>query len=185
MLCLIQVVDVQVEIKEMDDNTLCLILDYIYSGEAELSTTNVQNVLSAANLFQMIALRDGCAAFMTRHITISNCIGVFFFARAHECFRLAVRARALINAEFEAVCHEVEFRTLPAEQLIVLINDDQVRFCDQVFFGFQVMCAKHRKTKFPTMDCAIVVTTDALFLAFFSEATKLSEVVALCLMVSE
>jgi hypothetical protein len=116
-----------VQIKEMDPCTLSLVLDYVYSGEVELSVSNVQNVLSAANMFQMIALRDGCAAFMMRHITCTNCVGIYFFAKAHECYRLAARARILINSEFQAVCHEPEFRALPADQLIELISDDQVQ----------------------------------------------------------
>jgi hypothetical protein len=110
----------------MDPSTLSLVLDYIYTGEVELTVENVQNVLSAANLFQMLALRDGCAAYMMRHITVSNSVGVYFFAKAHECKKLAARARSLICAEFEAVCCEKEFQKLHVEQLIELISDDQV-----------------------------------------------------------
>ena len=117
----------QIEIKEMDPNTLSLVLDYIYNGEVELSIGNVQNVLSAANLFQVLPLRDGCAAFMLQHISVANCIGIYFFAKAHECYRLAARAHLIVKTEFEDVCRELEFRALlTEEQLIELISDDQV-----------------------------------------------------------
>lgn len=116
----------KVPIKEMEASTLLLVLDYVYTGKVELSVDNVQNVLSAANLFQMIALREGCASFMMHHISVDNCVGVYFFARAHECHDLAESARQLINAEFAAVCREPEFTSLPADKLVDIISDDQV-----------------------------------------------------------
>jgi len=116
----------KITIREMEASTLRLILDYVYTGRVELSVDNVQNVLSAANLFQMIHLRDGCATFMMNHISVDNCVGVYFFARAHECQELAESARQLINAQFESVCRGPEFMSLPANKLIDIVSDDQV-----------------------------------------------------------
>ena len=64
-----------------------------------LTEETVQNLLSAANLFQLLALREGCAEFMMSHVTVNNCIGVFFFARAHECEVLAAKAKEIINSK--------------------------------------------------------------------------------------
>jgi len=116
----------KIQIKEMEASTLRLVLDYVYTGKVELTVENVQSVLSAANLFQMINLRDGCANFMMHHISEDNCVGVYFFARAHECHNLAESARQLVNAEFEAVCQLPEFLSLPADKLVDIISDDQV-----------------------------------------------------------
>jgi len=117
----------RIPIKQMEASTLSLILDYVYTGKAELTVDNVQSVLSAANLFQMISLRDGCASFMMNHISVDNCVGVYFFAVAHECLELAEAAHQLLNAEFEAVCRAPEFLSLPADKLVDIICDDQVR----------------------------------------------------------
>ena len=116
----------KIPIKEMEASTLRLVLNYIYTGSVDLSVDNVQSVLSAANLFQLIQLRDGCASFMMHHITEDNCIGLHFFARAHECHDLAEAARRLVNAEFKAVCHLPEFLSLPADKLVDIISDDEV-----------------------------------------------------------
>jgi len=120
----------KIPIKEMEASTLRLVLDYVYTGKVELSTETVQSVLSAANLFQMVHLRDGCASFMMHHISVDNCVGVYFFARAHECHDLAEAARHLVNAEFEVVCREPEFLSLPADKLVDIISDDLVRCLD-------------------------------------------------------
>lgn len=81
----------------MDSLTLSLVLDYIYTGRVMLTEETVQNVLSAANLFQLISLREGCAEYMMNHVTVNNCIGIYFFARAHECNLLALKAKEIIN----------------------------------------------------------------------------------------
>ena len=116
----------KIHIKEMDGGTLEMVLNYIYLGEVMLSTDNVQNVLSAANLFQIMSLREGCADFMIKHINVSNCIGVYFFAKAHQCERLAAKAKELINSQFETLSREPEFYFLPADKLVELITDDQI-----------------------------------------------------------
>jgi len=58
-----------------------LVLNYVYCGRVELTTENVQSLLSAANLFQLKGLRDGCADYMERKIEVDNCIGIHFFAQ--------------------------------------------------------------------------------------------------------
>lgn len=62
-------------------SSMKLVLDYIYTGKVELTTDCVQSLLSAANLFQLKGLRDGCADFMEQKIEIDNCIGIHFFAQ--------------------------------------------------------------------------------------------------------
>ena len=69
----------------------------IYGNKVRLTEDSVPNLLSAANLFQLIPLREGCAEFMMNHVTVANCIGVFFFAKAHHCNILALKAKEIIN----------------------------------------------------------------------------------------
>lgn len=116
----------KVHIKEMDGQTLNLVISYIYTGEITLSTDNVQDILSAANLFQILSLKDGCADFMMKHITVGNCVGVYFFAKAHQCNQLAAHAKELVNSQFDVLCREQEFLFLPVDKLVELITDDQL-----------------------------------------------------------
>jgi len=70
-----------ITISGIDANSMRLVLDYIYTGRVELNSETVQNLLSAANLFQLKGLRDGCADYMEQKIEIDNCIGIHFFAQ--------------------------------------------------------------------------------------------------------
>ncbi len=53
--------------------------------------------------FQMIPLRNGCAEFMMQHVTMSNCIGIYFFAKAHHCEPLASKANEIIHRNFQVL----------------------------------------------------------------------------------
>ena len=116
----------RIQIQEMDALTMSAVLQYIYTGDVTLSEDSVQNLLSAANLFQLIPLRDGCAKYMMKHVAVSNCIGIYFFALAHECDELAARAKEIINSQFGSLCKEPEFLSLPHDKLIKLVQDDQI-----------------------------------------------------------
>ncbi|ESP03276.1 hypothetical protein LOTGIDRAFT_137657 [Lottia gigantea] len=110
----------------MDSQTLSLVLDYIYTGQVILTEETVQNLLSASNLFQLLSLRDGCAQFMMNHVTVSNCIGIYFFAKAHQCEVLASKAKEMINNQFSTLCHQQEFLLLPADKLVEIIKDSDI-----------------------------------------------------------
>uniref|UniRef100_A0A0B6Z9M0 BTB domain-containing protein n=1 Tax=Arion vulgaris TaxID=1028688 RepID=A0A0B6Z9M0_9EUPU len=115
-----------ITLKDMEARTLELVLDYIYTGQVCLTEDTVQNLLSAANLFQLIPLRDGCAEFMMNHVTVANCIGVFFFAKAHQCNVLALKAKEIINNKFYLLCKQQEFLTLPVDKLVEIVSDDEL-----------------------------------------------------------
>ncbi|XP_059153102.1 kelch-like protein 17 [Physella acuta] len=115
-----------ITLQDMEPRTLQLILDYIYTGQVHLTEDTVQHLLSAANLFQLISLRDGCAEFMMNHVNVSNCIGVYFFAKAHQCNVLALKAKEIINNKFPLLCRQQEFLCLPIDKLVEIVSDDDL-----------------------------------------------------------
>ena len=70
--------------KGVDSVSMGTVIRYLYTGQAELQTNTVQNLLSAANLFQLKDLKDGCANYMAKKLDTDNCIGVHFFAQVNE-----------------------------------------------------------------------------------------------------
>lgn len=115
-----------VKLKDIDADTLERILEYIYSGEIHLTEGNVQNILSTSNIFQLDKLKYGCESFMMKHITKTNCIEVYFFAKAHACTDLAKKSREMICTFFTDLCSLDEFLVLPTENLIEIIRDDEL-----------------------------------------------------------
>ncbi|XP_064639633.1 kelch-like protein 40a [Lineus longissimus] len=116
----------KVKLKDIDSDTLDGILRYIYRGEIALTESSVQNILSAANIFQLEKLKAGCEAFMMKHINKTNCIEVYFFAKAHECDALAKKSREIICTHFTDLYQRDEFLCLPLDNLVDIIADSDL-----------------------------------------------------------
>lgn len=116
----------KIHIHGIDAPSMKIILDFCYTADVEINETNVQGLLLAVNMFQINNLRDACARFLERHVTLGNCIGIYFFASAHECDRLTDLAKDLICENFTDVSKEDEFVQLSKERLIDLICRDEL-----------------------------------------------------------
>ncbi|XP_072018224.1 kelch-like protein 24 [Amphiura filiformis] len=116
----------KVHIHGIDAPSMKIILDFCYSSKVEINETNVQGLLLAVNMFQMNNLRDACARFLERHVTLGNCIGIYFFASAHECERLTDLAKDLICENFTDVSKEEEFLQLTKDRIVDLISRDEL-----------------------------------------------------------
>ncbi|XP_070536337.1 kelch-like protein 2 [Ptychodera flava] len=116
----------RIRINGVESEAMRLIIQYAYTSEIEINVDNVQGLMLASNMFQLLGIRDACAAYMERHVTLGNCINIYFFASAHECGNLQDLARELIYDKFADVCKEEEFYTLGKEKLIDLISRDEI-----------------------------------------------------------
>ena len=76
----------------VDKKNLIIFIFSYFSGQAQLQTSTVQNLLSAANLFQLRQLRDGCANYMAKKLDVENCIGIHFFAQVNILYHKHVKS---------------------------------------------------------------------------------------------
>ena len=129
-----------VTITGIDSTSMGLIVKYLYTGRAELKTSTVQNLLSAANLFQLKELKDGCATFMAKKLDTENCIGIHFFAQAHECEKLEFEAWDWITESFDCVSETVEFLELSADNLIEVIKYDDIHATEEEVYEAANRC---------------------------------------------
>ena len=118
----------------MDATSMRLIMKYLYTASVELTTNTVQNLLSAANLLQLKDLKDGCADFMSKKLDTDNCIGIHFFAQAHECETLEFSAWDVITENFECVSESNEFVELSPENVIEIIKYDDIHASEEEVF---------------------------------------------------
>ena len=91
-----------------------------------VSKDNVQNLLSAANLLEILPVRDACCQFLDRHMDESNCLGIQSFAEAHSCVDLQQKARSFALKHFNDLITGEEFEAIPESQLIDLISSDEL-----------------------------------------------------------
>lgn len=115
-----------VRLHEVDPVSVNLLIDYAYTGKLEIDKNNVQNLLAAASLFQVIPVHSACAKFMETQLDISNCIGIYYFATVHDCLDLKVKAREHVEKNFIEVSHGEEFLALTADKMAGLLTSNEL-----------------------------------------------------------
>lgn len=77
-----------VAVNGVESGMMALILDYAYTSTVVITRANVQSLLAAANLLQVLPVREAACAFLYSHMDTSNCIGIHCFAETHACVDL-------------------------------------------------------------------------------------------------
>lgn len=125
----------RVAINGVEPQMIGMLVSYAYTSEVYISKANVQvrhavffflpfvtyvhktyvnphvNVsqalLAAANLLDMMAVREACCRFMERQMDEMNCVGIHCFAEAHSCKVLEKRSMEYILEHFNGVHKQV------------------------------------------------------------------------------
>ena len=116
----------KVSINGVEPEMIGLLVDYAYTSETLVTKSNVQSLLSAANLLEVLPVRDACCRFMERNMDETNCLGIHCFAEAHACVALQERAKSFSLRHFPEVSRQDEFLTLTQAKLIELLSDDEL-----------------------------------------------------------
>ncbi|XP_077283281.1 actin-binding protein IPP [Arctopsyche grandis] len=106
---------------------LTIIIDFIYTGQVQLSCNTVQEVLAAADMLQLRDLVSGCCEFLIRELHPSNAVGIFSFAEAHSCAELIQASLEHIYWNFAQVSTEDELLELSAPSLASILQSDFLR----------------------------------------------------------
>ncbi|TKS72839.1 Kelch-like protein 3 [Collichthys lucidus] len=107
----------QVEIREVDGQTLRKLVDYIYTAEIEVTEDNVQVLLPAASLLQLMDVRQVCCEFLQSQLHPTNCLGIRAFADLHTCTQLLNQSHAYAEQHFTEVVQGEEFLGLSLQQV--------------------------------------------------------------------
>ncbi|XP_023387705.1 kelch-like protein 3 isoform X2 [Pteropus medius] len=116
----------KIEIKDMDGQTLSKLIDYIYTAEIEVTEENVQVLLPAASLLQLMDVRQNCCDFLQSQLHPTNCLGIRAFADVHTCTDLLQQANAYAEQHFPEVMLGEEFLSLSLDQVCSLISSDKL-----------------------------------------------------------
>ncbi|XP_037959722.1 actin-binding protein IPP [Teleopsis dalmanni] len=111
----------------IDGEILSILLEFIYTGRCEITQTNVQELLAAADMLQLHEVVDGCCEFLCRELHASNALGILRFAEAHSCESLAKSALNFVHSNFPAITLEDEFLDTPQTLLSQLLTSELLR----------------------------------------------------------
>ena len=117
----------EIELKEVKPEVLGLMVRYMYTGEVEVTIDNVQDVLAASNMLQLLDLKQACSSFLRHHIDANNCLGIWTFSEMHDCAELMQEAEDYIFRKFPDVCRSEEFQLLSIQEILKIVHSDKLR----------------------------------------------------------
>jgi len=112
-----------------------LLFGFAYTAEVAINKSNVQTLLAAANLLDMLAVRDACCEYLDKHMDEHNSLGIQIFAEMHDCRRLKDKARRFCLEHFGEIAEGEEFSSISQSQLIELISSDSLRVESEELVG--------------------------------------------------
>jgi len=116
----------RVNLEGVQSEALRQLVEYIYTGEIEVTEENVQSLLPAANLLSLSWVRDSCCRFLQSQLHPSNCLGIRSFADMHSCSDLLVASTNFTEENFPDVVKGDEFLNLSFAEVCTLISSDQL-----------------------------------------------------------
>ena len=114
-------------IRDIEYDILQAVVAYAYNAEFILPKDRVLLLMIAADLLQIIPLRDECSNFLQRQLCPDNCLSLRAFAELHSCSVLFDICTKFALDHFEEVMGCDEYLYLPPEQLKDLLARDEVR----------------------------------------------------------
>uniref|UniRef100_A0A3B4BD47 BTB domain-containing protein n=1 Tax=Periophthalmus magnuspinnatus TaxID=409849 RepID=A0A3B4BD47_9GOBI len=114
------------KMNDIEPQMIGMLVSYAYTSEVYISKANVQALLAAANLLDVMAVREACCRFMERQMDEMNCVGIHCFAEAHSCKVLEKRSMDYILEHFSSVYQQEEFLSLCVDKLTEIIASDHL-----------------------------------------------------------
>nr|KAG5710470.1 hypothetical protein BaRGS_022288 [Batillaria attramentaria] len=123
-------------ITDVPQDILFDVLDFVYSGECRLNVENAEDLLRAAAIFELGALKDMCDYFLKDNVDAKNGLRLYKLARASKAHLVEEAARTVILNNFMHLWHTKLFKQLNHRELISIIqHDDLVTPSEDVVCG--------------------------------------------------
>ncbi|ELT90630.1 hypothetical protein CAPTEDRAFT_73011, partial [Capitella teleta] len=123
----------EVAIEGIGANTGVLLIEYLYSGQIELSTHNAQDLLEASNMLLLGTLKKNVEDFLCRHTDATNCISLLNLSRMYDLEALLEGAQKYLHDHVKEVANTEEMHLLQEGDLVEILTanspeEDKFRF---------------------------------------------------------
>ena len=115
-----------VVIRDINEPTLRTILNFAYSGKLEVNTSNVLNVLAAADFLQLPSdfVKTSCGVYLKKLVNHENCLAMLLFADKFNAVELENHLVQYVSRYFYQISQLEDFLELPVEVLIHLLQSE-------------------------------------------------------------
>ena len=117
----------EIHLKQISSKTWSSIMDFIYTRSTSITNANVLDLVRAASMLQIEALREKCSRFLARKIEVNNVLKIRDFAEQLFVEELQVAATSFLTDNFEKVIEQDEFLELSHTKLADILQFDFLR----------------------------------------------------------
>ena len=115
-----------ITLKDMDASAVEALIEFAYTANLNVTSTNVQTLLPVATILQMSRVQKACCEFLKAQLDSSNCLGIYAFAELHGCIDLKASARNYCDNYFSKVVKHEEFLSLPLERVCWYLSHNEL-----------------------------------------------------------
>lgn len=131
------------------------VLNFIYTAKLELTLVNVQEILSAANYFQLSSVIDACLHFLEGELDAENCIDMLIISENYSLAPLRERIIKFICAHIAEIATGSEFLRLQEHQVEELLSSDFPVDCNEAEI-LKIVLTWIMKCEQP-LDCELIL----------------------------
>ena len=106
----------------VDVEAMQQLVQFAYTAKLEITTSNVQTLMTAASLFNFPAVFEASSKFLAKQLHPTNCLGIRLFAKTHGSSTLVKAASKFFRDHFSETIEQDEFFNLSAEDLAALLD---------------------------------------------------------------
>ena len=147
----------RIELKGVDPDAMTMLVNFAYSTNLEITTSNVQSLMTAASLFDFPAVFDATATFLASQLHPTNCIGIRMFAKSHGSTSLIEDSSVYFREHFMDAIRSEEFVNVAAEDLAVLLDSPlvNVRSEEDVYHAVQLWLEHNPEERKDTLSLVL------------------------------
>ena len=102
------------------------LLNFVYTGEIEMTDTNVGEMLALADFYDIANLKELCAQFLLKRLKPANCLSTQMLADRYHHEPLFEAATDFISSNLNSIWQEEEFKSLDIAEVKKLFSSERL-----------------------------------------------------------
>jgi hypothetical protein len=115
-----------IKLKDLEGESLQDIVEFMYTSSITINDDNVESLLNAASVFQVIEIVNVCCEFLKEQLHPSNCLGIAAVADRFSCEELLDEANKFTVKNFNQIVKFEEFKNLTLDEVKNLLLDENI-----------------------------------------------------------
>ena len=116
----------EVQLPGINSSVMEALLNFIYTGNVDVTKSNVRHLLEAADFLLISSLKEICCEFLRESLSPLDCFSTAAFAKKYSCCSLAKEADKFAIEHFVEASKSSEFLSLEYCTVVKLIADNEI-----------------------------------------------------------